>query len=504
MLDLVPIKTNPEKIRKILKQFIDIFNAVNKRYAVGEIKNSSKKMIIQSKKIDRKSVILSMKEAYRIESIDKISYNLMINKKFNDLHVIKSKDFSKRMLDERTKFFPSGPTFSPFLTPVGLNTAERTISVQHGVIGIDPEDVKKFRLARVVQQRKNLVNQYERIFYFDKDFLSNPVGKFNIAIADATLSNMQLKAEGSESDFIDAKEYVGADSYFVIDIPRLLKRSDRVKIKKQMARNFDILTDILPQKFLRKKGEIKSLSELDPGNTESRLFRLKTNIQVKTPSLPPQIQVMTTNRPGGMVEYVDVDPLRNRETRPIIEETQKNVHELLIMTGFERHFVTGLAMLNNPLWRTLRSDDLNSDKISLVKSTPWTEQVFGFFGSKNLPPINNSLIILNDNPSFQSSNAKGTIQERRRLVGYEMEIDMPDAEGSRQEITNVNTLSDLSLRYLNSNIVSQNENKSPLLKILKNIPQQSEDSKPSPPLGTNVSMTPTQGGGNNGGGSSGY
>ena len=95
---------------------------------------------------------------------------------------------------------------------------------------------------------------------------------------------MQLKAEGSESDFIDAKEYVGADSYFVIDIPRLLKRSDRVKIKKQMARNFDILTDILPQKFLRKKGEIKSLSELDPGNTESRLFRLKTNIQVKTVS----------------------------------------------------------------------------------------------------------------------------------------------------------------------------------------------------------------------------
>jgi len=89
----------------------------------------------------------------------------------------------------------------------------------------------------------------------------------------------------------------------------------------------------------------------------------------------------------------EVDPIKNFDSREIIEETQKNIFKIRALIGFEKN-EDGLIDLSMPIFQDVSEQLMNSDKSYLLKGYDYEVPELGIVKDKMLATIYNNLFLL--------------------------------------------------------------------------------------------------------------
>ena len=383
--NLLPLKNNdPEIIGNVIKSFEKLYYQVVSEYGRSYLRNynTRNRSNVGNKKSSKSTIIIKCREKYKVEQ-DKLGYNIfsVTNKGINRFT---RSNYTNRFLGERTKYFQNikaGPeinTLNPkerqdflnqatapsFLTPVSLVMGEETIDTSRGLRGINPTRIKEFKTLKSIKSKKIRSNAFNSPTD-PSQATSNALGSFNISIAPPFGSLMLEKRDSVTESHTDVAEFVGATSFLISENPLILRRN-LIKLGKKLGKvQFDIVSEIMPKRFLRPKLSLKSISDIKLSNPKSRSLGTISLPNFSFKKIPPHIKAMMLD--NFSVGDRNSEPIKNPEASAVLSETQQNVFKIKALVGFGKDR-NGFADVFKPVYRDMDSSVLNSRESNIGKS----------------------------------------------------------------------------------------------------------------------------------------
>lgn len=403
---LLPTGYNsPEKISMVLSSFGKLATSIKKEY---NIRNSNKKSDTIVQKISQKKNVIkkfvsTTTEVMNID-VDVLGYNLFSERQ-TGLNKFTTSTYNSRIRAEKAKYYPdvsandntnfmtsiekssyaSTANAAAFVTPASLVMGGKKITCSRGMNNIDPNDVRRFKLAK-----SSMAVQAEQTVFpsgiSSTALSSNTMSGFNLVIAPPRTSILTRSVVEEIDPLLDAKDYIGSNSYFVTNSPEsIYKNFERLS---QLAdpRILAIVSDVIPGRFLRQNGSIESIADLQFSNKKSKIRSLVSEKKIDLESIPPQIKAMMSN---SFQNNPNIDPLKNPESRAIIDETQKNIFLVQAHTGFSVD-EDGFPDLNMPTIEEMNGATLNGKPV-LARAYNYEVPQLGIVKDKFMPTIYNNL-----------------------------------------------------------------------------------------------------------------
>lgn len=340
---------------------------------------------------------------------DKLGYSVFSDA--NGLSQYSSAGYKKRWALEQAKYYPnldiadSTKFMSPveagkfastrnapaFLTPSSLIMGDRKISTARGMNNIDINDIRQFRLAKSsrVQERKMFKkSKSSRRSGITTDNLS----AFNITISTPKITLLDRATEEKIDPLQDSRYYVGDDSSFATTSPFLLLKQFNRKLTKHQRRNLEIAADIVPRRFLRNSKAIKSIKEIQFSNPNSVVRKLASENSLRIEAIPPQIKFMMSN---SFNPNPNSDPMKNRESRQIVEETIKNIYVVEVLVGFTKNSL-GILNVHQPIYQRMDLASIKPGRPYLAKAKDYELPEMGITKDNFLATIYNNLMYIRD------------------------------------------------------------------------------------------------------------
>jgi hypothetical protein len=251
---------------------------------------------------------------------------------------------------------------------------------------IDINEIREFRVAksaRAVQRRKTSYPSG----LAKASLSSNVMSDFNVTIGKPVTPVLERGFDIEIDPLQDAKNYLGETSFFTTNNPEFIYKNFQRLIDIGDKRIFAIVSDIIPGRFLRQNGSIDSIKDLQLANKQSKIRGLVSKKRINFEEIPPQIKSMMSKR---FQNNPNIDPLKNRESRAIIDETQKNVFLVKAHIGFELD-EDGFPDLNVPIIKDM-SDPSVASKPLLAKAYNYEVPELGIVKDKFMPTIYNNLV----------------------------------------------------------------------------------------------------------------
>ena len=162
----------------------------------------------------------------------------------------------------------------------------------------------------------------------------------------------------------------------------LLKNFKRI-LSKQDSRILAIISDIVPRRFLRQSKAINSIKQLQITNPNSLI---RANISTQQMNLAAMCTPAFNPNP-------DSDPLKNSESREIIEETQKNLFIVRALVGFGRNR-SGHVDVHQPQYKIMDLSVLETSGPILAKAYDYEVPELGIVKDKFTATIYSNLIYI--------------------------------------------------------------------------------------------------------------
>lgn len=377
-------KTSPEVIDRFISDFSALFNIVSREYKLNT--KQTKKEGNKYSRISEGKAFNNIISATTIEKIEveqeKLGYSVF-SEEVSGLNKFSSSGYSQRVGLERSKYYPSMDisdtskfltpsersefsnmsNASAFLTPLTLVMGEEKIGTSRGMKNIDIKKIRQFRLAKSsrMQQKKSTKRP---ISYSRAKVEQDNISSFNVMVATPRTALLERSVEQNIEPLTDCKHYLSEGSFFVTENPLVLlkqfKRIQRENDKKILG----IVSDVVPRRFLRDRKAIKSVKEIRFSNPNSRVRKLARTKELAIKDIPPHVKFMMSD---SFSPNPNSDPLKNSESREIIEETQKNLFLIKALVGFESDS-DGFLDIRAPIYEPINSVSLGPDKMFLAKA----------------------------------------------------------------------------------------------------------------------------------------
>ena len=399
-------KTSPENIKLTLNNFNRLVERIRREYNIYNKDSKSSRFVskVSSKKFNTKEFVSITTEKMNIER-ETLGYNIFSETQ-KGLNKFTTSTYRQRIGAEQTKYYPSmdvaddtkfmtskersafmaNSNAPSFVTPANLVMGNKKITCSRGMANMDVDMVREFRVAksaRAVQMQKT---NYPSSLG-NASLSQNVMADFNITIGVPKKAILERATDIEIDPMQDVKHYVGESSYFTTNNPEFIYRNFQRLLDSQDRRIFAIVSDVIPGRFLRQNDSIQSIKELQISNKKSRLRGLVAEERINLEEIPPQIKSMMTK---SFQNNPNIDPLKNRESRAIIDETQKNVFQVRAHTGFEMD-EDGFPDLNRPIIQQMSEASL-SGKPMLAKAYNYEVPELGIVKDKFMPTIYNNLL----------------------------------------------------------------------------------------------------------------
>ena len=408
---LLPLRNNnPHKISSVLKSFENLYSKIQSRYQI--LQNNTKKdrraIKLRSKNNTRTILIESTAEKFLVEN-EKLGYNLFSEKQ-KRLNGFTTTGYKGRINQERAKYFPAieisndGDFLSSkertrfvntsnensYITPANLVLGSKKISTSRGMTNMDVQSVKNFRLAKSARAAtKNSANYPSPST--NSSVKQNVLSSFNFTITVPNPPLLERSVDQEIDPLMDAKNYVGENSFFISTNPRFIQDSVNGVLGEDGLKITSIITNVLNRSFLREDNALNSVREIQFSNKKSKVRQLVHDNPDAIVDLPPHIKYMCTS---GFQPLESIDPLKNSESREIIEETQKNVFVVKALIGFKKD-VDGFFDLNMPIHEEL-SKVIDESRPLLAKAYSYEVPELGIVKDKFVATIYNNLLYIKD------------------------------------------------------------------------------------------------------------
>lgn len=408
LLMLLPLKTsNPEQVSKILNDFEVTLGELERLYLKKKgPSNSRGKSLVSSIKKAQNTLIVKTKDNYEFDD-DELGYNIFSNRNSMPEFTISQmkqrvKSETKRYcrpLDkpgslpglkktEKSKFTNKNSTLG-FLTPIGLRDGKNVIDTSRGIFSLSPEEVSVFRMKKSIKSSRKRKNKYTKSVAQNK-VGSSAASSFNLSIGKPIKSALTLKRQGEVNPYIDAREFFGDSTTFIVNQQFIKSLGFKKRFKKLNKTNQKVLSRLVPRAFLTQKSKIKSTKEISIKSGESRITKAIFKGSVDIEKIPPQIRSLALQPPPKPSE---IDPIKNFKSAGIIEETQMNAFSVRALIGFDRD-ETGFFNMNSPIYRTLDLNILESDRPLLVFADNYEVPEIGILKDKVPATIYNRMIYI--------------------------------------------------------------------------------------------------------------
>tara|TARA_R110001632_G_scaffold35943_3_gene90812 strand:- start:44 stop:853 length:810 start_codon:yes stop_codon:yes gene_type:complete len=265
---------------------------------------------------------------------------------------------------------------------------KKKITCSRGMNNISVDDIRQFRVAKSV--RAIQLGQTNYPSGLSKSGISrNVMSDFNITIGNPKKGILERSVDEEIDPLMEASLYLGSKSFFISNAPELILRNYRSILENEDFRILAIVSDIVPARFLTQPKSIDSVKEFQMSNRKSKIRRLVAEKSIELDTIPPQIKSMMTK---SFQTNPEIDPLKNRESRSIIDETQKNVFLVRALTGFELDD-DGFADLNRPILKDMSETSLSGRPL-LAKAYNYEVPQLGVIKDKFMPTIYNNLLYI--------------------------------------------------------------------------------------------------------------
>jgi len=401
-------KTTPETISKFLSKFSLLLNKVRFEYLL-QGKSSSSEGLGSKGSGD---VIVNTISSESIEKItieqERLGYTVF-SEKIKGLNTLSLSSYNSRIVSEQTRHYPSlnvddaskflraeeqrqfsnTSNASAFLTPVKMIMGNQEISTTRGMVNIPINKIRQFRLAksaRFIQQKNSKFPQSISKGRINQDSIST----FNVTISTPKPSLLERPFIVDLDPFQEVRRFVSKNSPFSTNNPLVLLRQYKRILSEDDRRTLELASDIVPRRFLRNEKAIKSIKELQFSNKKSRVRKLASAGELDFSSIPPQVKFMMSKE---FNPNPNSDPLKNRESRQIVEETQKNLFVIRALTGFKKNG-DGFLDVYNPIYQNMERSILNSRGPILAKAYDYEVPELGIVKDKFAATIYSNLIYI--------------------------------------------------------------------------------------------------------------
>jgi len=402
-------KTSPSNILLFVQHFNSVYDQVKKLYKVSSLgqKNipNGLSRVLKGQKFSN-SIEAKSVEKFSLEQ-EILGYSIFSDTQ-QGLNKFTIGDYASRTNQERQKYYPkvslkdSGfltpeerAQFSrmdnapAFLTPSSLLVGKDRIKTNRGMKNIPIEKIRQFRLAK--SSRAKQMDSTNKPTSYKKGRISNDVvSSFNFTVAESRTSLLNRGYEKVIDPLIDAKHYVGESSYFISDNPVVFRREFKRLMTEKDKKILGIISDVIPRRFLRNPMSVKSIKELQFSNHKSKVRSLATAEKLNIEEIPPHVKAMMGE---DFAPNPNSDPLKNSESREIIEETQKNLFVVRALVGFGKD-ENGMVDLYNPIYENMKSDILSSGRPIIGKAFHYELPELGILKDKFAGTIYNNLIYI--------------------------------------------------------------------------------------------------------------
>jgi len=400
--DLLPLSNNnPEKILMTLNKFEQARDLFLKTYDMSKTKKTSQFSKIFQKPKNSSNFLSAETQVYNVQK-HLLGYNIF-SEKHSGIVSMTPVDYTNRFLAEQAKYYPNlnieqesgfllkkektdfynNSSHPAYLTPSSLIFGKKRISTSRGVINMNPDDFKMFRMAKT-----HLLIDNQGIQSRNKTS-QNTMSRLNITIEAPKKTILDRKVEESADPLIDSRYYIGDSSQFLTkDLDSIYKRFKTV-LNKEDKKILDIVSSVVPRKFLVKNGSIKTIKDLQLSNKKSNIRKLISDKSIDIIKIPPQIKsMMSTNYSNSMV-----DPLQNLELEPVISETQKNIFIVKALVGFEME--GGVPNFFRPIYTDLSNKLIETyNRPMIAKAYDFEIPELGILKDNYAATIYNNLIII--------------------------------------------------------------------------------------------------------------
>ena len=399
-------KTSPENIMSFLSTFNNLKMRIENEYGMSN--KDSKSSPVVSKISSRKSVVpnFATTTTERIK-IDKniLGYNVFSEKQ-TGLNKFTTSTYRQRIDAEKAKYYPSVDVSDEtnfmnsrekssfgnmsnavaFVTPASLVLGDKRITTSRGMNNIGIDAIREYRVAKSSMAAQVAATEYPSGLG-NPALSKNVMADFNITIGNPRTAILERGVDTEIDPMIDSKYYIGDSSYFTTNNPEFIYKNFKNLLNRQDGRILSIVSDVIPGRFLRQNGSIESSEDLRLGNKKSKIRALVSEEMIDLSEIPPQIKSMMTK---SFQNNPNIDPLKNRESRAIIDETQKNVFVVRAHTGFEVD-EDGFPDLNRPIVQNMSEAALNGQPV-LAKAYNYEVPELGIVKDKFMPTIYNNLL----------------------------------------------------------------------------------------------------------------
>lgn len=373
-------KTSPRTMEVFLVNYRAALESIRSHYYNTKSSKENKGKIM-SKKMPRNIISGIATESFKIDQ-DILGYSIFSENQ-TGLNLFSTQDYKRRWAAEQAKYYPNitagndskfltsqeKARFSridnaaAFLTPVQLIMGNEKITTSRGMTNIPIHKIKEFRLAKSSRAEQQLSNNNPHSKSKAK-INSGVLSSFNLEIKAPRQTLLTRAAEQSIDPLEDAKKYVGENSYFISNNPTnfssTLKRITNVEDEKI----FSIISDVVPRRFLRRDIAANSIKDLQISNPKSKTRSLITTKEISLENIPPHVKYMMGKE---FNPNPNSDPLKNYESREIIEETQKNLFLVKALVGFDIN-EQGFLDLQKPIYKEMSQEILSSGRPIIGKA----------------------------------------------------------------------------------------------------------------------------------------
>ena len=402
-------RTTPAIISEAVMSLAKAYDRVSKVYALGKSSsNRAEKFskVGSVKHIENKIQVFSS-ENLTLEA-EVLGYSLFSSTQ-KGLNKFSTADYKTRFALEQAKYYPniepddaSGfmtpserSQFSridnapAFVTPIAMMLGDRRASTNRGMRNMDVDFIRQFRLAKSSRAQRAGSESYPT--GVSRGRLSNDImSEFNIQIGRPQRAILSRSTEQEIDPLIEVEKYIGDSSTFSTNNPTALLKSFRRILSREDRRVLSIVSDIVPRRFLRQNGAIRSIRQLSMSNPNSLIRRTVTAQAIDLASIPPQVKYMCTQ---AFAPNPESDPIQNSESSQIIEETQKNLFLVRALMGFGRD-VEGFIDVRQPIYEDMAMDMLGTNGSILAKAFDYEVPELGIVKDKFAATIYSNLIYI--------------------------------------------------------------------------------------------------------------
>jgi hypothetical protein len=376
-------KTSLEIMYSTLSMFKVLYESVKKNFNHLKLNKLSSKSKISNNIANTSIVETETLETFKIDR-EKIGYYIFSNSQ-SGLNKFSSNQYRTRYILEQMNYYPSlGQTDEgvKYVTPIGINLAGNKVAMDQGVNNVDLDSLRKFRMLK---SQKIISNQT-----LGMAGLNNTLSEFNLSISSPKKSILKRATEQSIDPLIESKYFLGESSHFNSSNLESFEENQKEFSADFPKSALNLIYDVVPNVFLSRKGKAKNLNNIKLSNPNSSTRRLMSDGSLNFQTLPPQIKSIVDT---SFQTSSSIDPIANNETGQVLQETQMNIYQVRIISGFKLDS-SGFLDVSNPIFQDISEEHLSSGKNMIAKCFEYENTSLGIVKDLSNTTIYNNLLYI--------------------------------------------------------------------------------------------------------------